>query len=104
MAAGPGGARGPEHVRGGDDEQWGPFDRDDARRNGIWQGTWKPASASGGVTLFVTALGPNGVGGQNKVSGAVSAAAPAGPTPRVSARGWCRRPASRAECRSRREG
>jgi uncharacterized protein (TIGR03437 family) len=55
--------------------------------NGIWQGTWKPAKAAGGVTLFVTALGPNGVGGQNKVSGAVSAVPPAGPTPTVSARG-----------------
>jgi len=55
--------------------------------NGIWQGTWKPAKAAGAVTLFVTALGPNGVGGQNKVSGAVSATPPAAPTPTVSARG-----------------
>jgi uncharacterized protein (TIGR03437 family) len=53
--------------------------------NGNWQGTWKPANAAaGGVTLYVTALGPSGVGGQNKVSGAVLAA---GPTPTVSAQG-----------------
>jgi adhesin/invasin len=55
--------------------------------NGIWQGTWKPVNATGGVTLFVTALGPNGVGGQNKVSGAVSAPAPAAATPTVTAQG-----------------
>jgi uncharacterized protein (TIGR03437 family) len=55
--------------------------------NGIWQGTWKPVNVAGGVTLFVTAIGPNAAGGQNKVSGAVSAVAPAGPTPTVSARG-----------------
>jgi uncharacterized protein (TIGR03437 family) len=55
--------------------------------NGIWQGTWKPVNAAGGVTLFVTAVGPNGVGGQNKVSGAVSAPAPAVTTPTVTAKG-----------------
>jgi uncharacterized protein (TIGR03437 family) len=55
--------------------------------NGIWQGTWKPANAVGGVTLYVTAVGPNGVGGQNKVSGAVSAPAPAATTPTVTAKG-----------------
>ena len=55
--------------------------------NGVWQGTWKPVNAAGGVTLFVTAVGPNGVGGQNKVSGAVSTPAPAATTPTVTAQG-----------------
>jgi uncharacterized protein (TIGR03437 family) len=55
--------------------------------NGIWQGTWKPVNAAGGVTLFVTAVGPNGVGGQNKVSGAVSAPAASATTPTVTAQG-----------------
>jgi uncharacterized protein (TIGR03437 family) len=55
--------------------------------NGIWQGTWKPVNATGAVTLFVTALGPNGVGGQNRLSGAVSAPAPAATTPTVTAQG-----------------
>jgi len=55
--------------------------------NGIWQGTWKPAATGSGVTLFVTALGPSGVGGQNKISGAVSAPAPAAATPLVTAQG-----------------
>jgi uncharacterized protein (TIGR03437 family) len=55
--------------------------------NGIWQGTWKPVNAAGGVTLFVTAVGPNGVGGQNKVSGAVSIPSPAATTPTVTAKG-----------------
>jgi uncharacterized protein (TIGR03437 family) len=52
--------------------------------NGIWQGTWKPVNAAGQMTLYVTASGPNLVGGQNQVSGTVS---PAGPTPIVSAQG-----------------
>jgi uncharacterized protein (TIGR03437 family) len=56
--------------------------------NGIWQGTWKPVhAAAGGVTLFVTAMGPNVTGGQNQVSGTVSAVAAAGPTPIVTKQG-----------------
>ena len=55
--------------------------------NGIWQGTWKPVTATGAVTLSVTALGPNLVGGQNKLSGVVSASAPASATPTVTAQG-----------------
>jgi hypothetical protein len=55
--------------------------------NGIWQGTWKPVNAAGGVTLFVTAVAQNVVGGQNKVSCAVSALAPAATTPTMTAKG-----------------
>jgi adhesin/invasin len=39
------------------------------------------------VTLFVTAVGPNGVGGQNRLSGVVSAPSPAAVTPTVTAQG-----------------
>jgi uncharacterized protein (TIGR03437 family) len=56
--------------------------------NGIWQGTWKPVSGAGAVTVSVYAFG-NGVGGQTKpgLSGVVSAQAPAAPTPTVTAQG-----------------
>jgi uncharacterized protein (TIGR03437 family) len=55
--------------------------------DGIWQGTWKPSGTAASVTLFVTAVGPNAVGGMNKLSGAVRASAAAATTPGLTAKG-----------------